>query len=108
MTKQYLAIPWEITCNCKDSETIKSYWDKWNGRVSKLSGMVKAVIADTEKDARKKMFELVKTFIESFPDVKDGKIKVSDFELKYNINAIENGEVWVMSNMVSYANVGHD
>lgn len=90
-----------IDCKCSEHDTIKSVYDRWNDRDINLSGSVKACVGDTHKEAEKRLLDAVQKHINMFPDVQDGKIKVGNFELIYNVNAIENDQVWVSDYVIS-------
>lgn len=99
---KYLAIPWRLECKCSENDTIKSVYDQWNGKDIKLSGNVKACVGDTHKEAEKRLLDVVQKYINMFPAVRDGKIKVGNFKLIYNVNAIENDQVWVADYVISH------
>lgn len=102
MKEPYIAIAWELQCKPSECNTIKSFWDKWNNHRSVVNGNIKAVLADTYKEAEANLFKIVENHIKSFPDVKDGYIRLTDFQLRYNINKVEDGVFFCSNHCVQY------
>lgn len=94
MKTQYVAFPILIKFIVNERVHTVETFKKFGNYSRELSGDVKAVIADTELEAKTRLFSSVKKFILLNFTENNTNVRPENFELTYNTSEVKDGEFW--------------
>lgn len=98
----YVALPFWIEFKLNPNKHTIAVGERWKARRVAIDGNVKAIIAETEKEAREKLLASVKEYINQIVTVNNGAISLSDFQLGFSTREVKDGEFWSGVGLVSY------